>query len=347
MWIENQFVEVTWHNQTRKHYEDLGYTFTKYRDKFLVRAEDLSCGTHHKIKVQCDYCGCIYDCSYVLFLRGRQTGKDCCAKCRYYKYEATCLNKYGVKNTASLPDVKEKIQNTFIQKYGVTNPFANKDIQLKIKEHNLQHYGNEYAIKTEFIKDKVKKTMQEKYGVENPFASKDIQERIKQTNIQKYGVANVSSSQDIQLKKIQNCLEKYGVPYYGMVPEIKQKIHDTLYQNGSVPTSKMEKAMCDMLIKLYGSENCFPGYAFQFLNFDCLLTLNNYKIDVEYDGWYWHKSKIKQDTKRNYFLLRRGFKIIRFRSLDALPTEDDIKCAVNDILDKKCSIKIVDLDINV
>lgn len=56
MLIPNQLIEVSWHSQSRKHYVDKGYTFTKIGDKFIVKAEDLTKSSTAKIKVKCDYC---------------------------------------------------------------------------------------------------------------------------------------------------------------------------------------------------------------------------------------------------------------------------------------------------
>ena len=48
---------------------------------------------------------------------------------------------------------------------------------------------------------------------------------------------------------------------------------------------------------------------------------NDVKIDVEYDGWYWHQDK-KKDKKRDYYHMRRGWKILRVKSGTKLPSFD-------------------------
>ena len=40
--------------------------------------------------------------------------------------------------------------------------------------------------------------------------------------------------------------------------------------------------------------NCFPKYPFECYSFDCLVVIDKIKIDVEYDGLYWHKKKTKR-----------------------------------------------------
>ena len=62
-----------------------------------------------------------------------------------------------------------------------------------------------------------------------------------------------------------------------------------MYKNGTVPTSKAEQKLCKLLLQMFGKQNCYPGYPLDRLNMDCMLNINGCKIDVEYDGQYWHK----------------------------------------------------------
>ena len=58
MLVENQLVEVKWNNNNKKYYENKGYTFTKKKDVFFVKAEDAHPNSRvTKIMVRCDYCG--------------------------------------------------------------------------------------------------------------------------------------------------------------------------------------------------------------------------------------------------------------------------------------------------
>jgi len=51
-----QKVFVKWNPTTRTHFENLGYSFTKYNDVFEVVAEDLPIGSGSLVVVNCDYC---------------------------------------------------------------------------------------------------------------------------------------------------------------------------------------------------------------------------------------------------------------------------------------------------
>lgn len=67
---------------------------------------------------------------------------------------------------------------------------------------------------------------------------------------------------------------------------------------------------------------------------DIAFILNGYKIALEYDEWYWHKDKIKQDNKRYNNLIKDGWKIINIKAHRELPTQIQINDALNKILSK-------------
>jgi hypothetical protein len=71
-------------------------------------------------------------------------------------YKETCLNKYGVTNTAKLKHVKDKIKETCLNKYGVTNVFASDVVKSKLNYiQQIQHgfitkrKNNTFKISTE------------------------------------------------------------------------------------------------------------------------------------------------------------------------------------------------------
>lgn len=57
MLVENQMVEMKWHNSTKKYYVDKGYNYTHDGDTFIIKAEDIQHTSAVKINVKCDYCG--------------------------------------------------------------------------------------------------------------------------------------------------------------------------------------------------------------------------------------------------------------------------------------------------
>lgn len=192
MLVPNQMIEVCWHPQTREYYISKGYKYTKMRDRFLIRAEDLSPGSHKKVKVECDYCHTIFEKQYCNFLKGRKNGKDCCGKCRSIKFIESCEEKYGCKNPFQNEEIKQKIEKTCLKKYGTKRACQSKIIKDKIKKTCLYKYGVEATLLLPKCIENLKKSNLEKYGVDNPFKSSSFQEEIRKKNEEKYGSGNIA-----------------------------------------------------------------------------------------------------------------------------------------------------------
>lgn len=84
MLVKNQKIEVKWNKQNRKHYEDLGYVFTKTGDSFYVSPEELTNGSHAIIEVECDYCGKIVKPKWKDYLKSKGDTYSC-QSCRQKK----------------------------------------------------------------------------------------------------------------------------------------------------------------------------------------------------------------------------------------------------------------------
>lgn len=150
-------VKQKWNAKTKKHYVELGYTYTKMGDEFDCKVEDLTNGSQARIEYKCDYCGNICNKSYYWYTKSREyIKKDCCdnENCTTQKAQDTIKIKYGVSNVRDLDWVNEKIKETNIQKYGCENPFGNQGVQQKIKDTVLQKYGVEYIGQNEEIQRK-------------------------------------------------------------------------------------------------------------------------------------------------------------------------------------------------
>ncbi|OQA50346.1 MAG: hypothetical protein BWY47_00589 [Bacteroidetes bacterium ADurb.Bin302] len=161
-------VILKWNSKIKKHYESLGYTYTKMKDEFEVNVSDLTRGSAVIVDVECDYCHTKYQKEWNHYLtenRNSYIHKDCCGKCKKYKCQESNMDKYGVKSVLSLSEIKNKIASTNLEKYGVENPFSNEEIKAKIKETNFEKYGCNSYTQTEEYKQRVVKTCIAKYGV--------------------------------------------------------------------------------------------------------------------------------------------------------------------------------------
>lgn len=342
---ENQLIEVTWHNQTRDWYESKGYIFTKYKDKFTVKAEDLSCGNHKKVKVICDYCGQEFETPYVQHIKSTNNFGDCCKQCKPEKTEKVFMEKYGVKNVFQTNYAKEKSKDTCLKKYGVERACQSNEVRQRIENTNIERYGNKCSLCNDNIRNKAQATMINHYGVDNLFNSTDFQQHLRDNIAKKYQYNNIAQVPFVQEKIKETNLSKFGVMWSTQSEEVKKKMRQSLYKNGSVPTSKIEKQCCDLLKEIYGEENCTESFPLDSINFDCLLNVDGNLIDFEYDGWYWHKDRIEKDKRRNYFVLSKGYKVLRVISKTSIPTKEQIISAVNDLVNKNHHLKVIELDI--
>lgn len=185
------------------------------------------------------------------------------------KSKQTCLEKYGVEYSFQSKNNKEKSKQTYLEKYGVDNIFKLPEVikrvqskchtyeaKQKQKETCLKKYGVDNYAKTEECKQKISKTCLEKYGDPN-YHNK---EKVKKTNLKKYGcvsplnqqyVKDKLGSEDILNKKKQTCLKKYGVEYTSQLESVKNKIFETMKNNGTLNTSKPEINSYNLLKEKY------------------------------------------------------------------------------------------------
>lgn len=346
MIVPNQFIETTWRPANKQHYVDKGYLFTKMKDKIIVKAEDLPKGSHMKVEVVCDYCGKTILKEYHAYLSEHKNGKDCCRNCQPKRATETFQEKYGVDNPFFSKEIQAKIKTTLQEKYGVENPGQIQEVKDKIAQTNLSKYGVVHAAQNEEIKQKMQKTCMERYGVKNVFESKEFQEKIKLTLEEKYGQGNVAHTPEISDKIKQTNLRKYGVEYCCQAPEVIAKMRQSLYKNGNVPSSNIERELCKLLHEIFGEENCRDNFAVSRVNLDCLVNIEGNLLDFEYDGHYWHKDREEHDRKRDYFLRNKGYKVIRIKGNkrdNKLPTKEQIQEAIDYLVKGNHSLFVIDL----
>ena len=108
--------------------------------------------------------------------------------------------------------------------------------------------------------------------------------------------------------------------------EIKEKSIKTMYEHGTQKTSTQQLKVYEMIKNKH--PDVILNYAFSSLSLDIVVEINNVKIDIEYDGWFFHQDKQK-DIKRDKFLQSQGFKTLRIRSGHLLPTEQELFDAID------------------
>lgn len=133
--------------------------------------------------------------------------------------EQTCLDKYGVKNTAQLETVKAKREQTCIERFGAVSNLCTDEFKQKSKDTCLKKYGTEFANQTEETKQKIKNAKIKNFGsLENCYAQ--VVQKGQATRIKNSGDLKKSYLDGIEVQS-KTILEKYGVPYACMRSEAR------------------------------------------------------------------------------------------------------------------------------
>lgn len=297
---------MRWHARNKNYYIDKGYVFTKMKDRFLVKIEDLPLQSHAEVQVKCDYCGKIYTCKYQNYNNNSKVvDKDCCYECHMKKVGDVFEVKYGNRSIPCTEETKEKQRMTIFEHYGVYYSSQCEEIKQKIKETTFSRYGAEHYSQTEEYKEKMKKTNLEKRGVEFHTQDEEVKKKNKETQEKRYLGMGLGS------------------------PIVGPKIRRSLYKNGTAPVSKPQLELFNLLKEIYGI--CELNYPVGKFLLDCMLELGKVKINVEFDGEYWHnfpESK-QRDCLRDRFMIDNGYKVLRVLGNTKIPEKETLIEAID------------------
>lgn len=290
MLLKDNLVEMKWHPTNRVKYATRGYKFTAFGEKFYAKASDVL-ELSSGAKIPVQ---CDY-CGKIYYPTSRNYEKS-----QLRKEKDCCVACKG-----------KEIRATVQKKYGVNNVVELDEVRMKMKETCLSKYSVSSPLENEEIYQKTQDSFNSHYGTENGIKDlrsvPEIATRIENTNISKYGgKAPICSS------------------------EIRNKINQTMYENGTCKTSEKQLLLNQMIIDLYGNSEL--NYPCDKVSLDCMTIVNGIKIDIEYDGWYWHKDKQEEDKRRDFFVESKGYKVIRFIAYEnRLPTEEELRNAIHKI----------------
>jgi hypothetical protein len=112
---------------------------------------------------------------------------------------------------------------------------------------------------------------------------------------------------------------------------IREKQNQIMCDNGTVPTSQQQLKIFNMLAEYYGDNKCALNEPLSDLSLDCVVNVNGCKIDIEYDGAYWHQDQQK-DRRRDEFVKSNGYKVLRIKSDRMIPTIEEINQKIDILL---------------
>lgn len=303
----------------------LGHPEAKMGDEFDFSVFDLTDGCNLPVKVICDYCGKEFTVQLAqrnYRLNMSPAHKDCCSDyaCRAKKKADTSMIRFGTDNPQSLSVVKDKVRETELNKYGGLH-VSNHEVQQKIQRTLVERYGKSY------FTDRLQKSALEKHGDPRYYwDSPEIKAKRAQTNIDKYGVPAATQSKEVRAKCIETCRERYGVDNPMFVQEFAEKaVANRSYD--TISCSAAEKTMVGFIKEL--GYDAHPEYANLGYVYDCAVFCGEHKIDVEYDGRFWHDRKPGHDTIRDNKTIKDGWQVIRFRGDVDPPTKEQVKAALD------------------
>lgn len=313
--LPDQNVSITVTSNTRKRYRELlDMPNLNVGDVIDVPVQYLSPGSHRRIRLICDYCGAEYFKDYserVIALKECSILKDACKKCAPLKTIESNQLKYGVNASAQRDDVKESIRKTCLNKYGVNNPMKVPEICNKAVETSIDRYGEDYYRR---------KILDSMTLAEQLFGQRS------------YFINNVLARE----KRRLTCLERYGAESV----LASQVIHDKILRSFG-KSSKPQRLMYESLKDL--GYDVHEDYACNGYWYDCAVFIGDHKLDIEYDGRYWHSLCLEKDRIRNEKTIADGWKVIRFRGNTAIPSIDQLNTAINIAITENQPLQVIEL----
>lgn len=105
MGLITKIAKVKWSSSNKKHYESLGYIYTKMGDELEVQIKDVLKNSHIKIICICDNCGKDLSWTYQEYNKCvKEDGKTYCKKCANNLYGNENYKKTRLKNSKSFYD---------------------------------------------------------------------------------------------------------------------------------------------------------------------------------------------------------------------------------------------------
>ena len=180
----------------------------------------------------------------------------------------TLFAKYGVRCLSHVPGVIEKMSKTAMERYGVDWAGKSPIVQARRRETMLRLYGAEYAAQVPMFRDKITATMIERYGVGFPMQSSEMSARIRAT-----------------MKRL------YGVEYAIQSPVFMRKMWASKLANGHAGHSRVEDALHERLVRLFGADDVCREYDGDFrYPYHCDFYIKSRDLFIELNAFGSHGS---------------------------------------------------------
>lgn len=320
--IENQYIKIKVNRKTRKQYEEKGYNINEDTKTVKVLCDDLSKGSHSKVKVKCDFCGKVKDVVWKdYYSYSKNNDKYACSKCRQTKTSQNNLVERQEKlYSSAIAFCEEKGYRLLSNKKDIKN--SNTIVDYICPYHGVKH-TKIYALVLKHGCDQCK-IKEQKLNIDR--LNKIFSERhIKCLNLEQY----TDSTTKNLIVVCPECGEEF-ITSYNSLMSVSQQRCPTCSKSESQGEYRIRKYLDSYNIN-YIQEHSFQGCSYKhILFFDFYIPDMN--IAIEYDGIQhfepvlingiskkeslnnFKESKIRDSIKDNYcksnniFLLRISYK---------------------------------------
>lgn len=185
------------------------------------------------------------------------------------------------------------------------------------------------------IQPKYHNTLIARYNVESAYEIPGIKEKMVASNLRNLGVEYPLQSKIVREKSEETCMRKYGVRHLLENKDYLQKIISSKNWRDNV-ISKPQRKVYEIL-RSFDNDYCELEVPIDRCSADILFMCQGIKIDVEYDGYYWHKDSEQKDKNRDKFFIINGYKVFRIKSKNGskVPTEKQLRKAIDWLLESK------------
>ena len=340
--LVSEFVRKEIVPQNRAHCAKWGVPDAKIGDIVEIPIANLGVSSDFKIEVRCDYCGDVFTTSVRVrnrYLRDSIIKKDCCKACRPLKVREGTQVKYGVPSTFMLPEVRHKISVALKEYVSTPKGRAHLETLAAAKRSLSQSVPGPFS--NPEVRRKIQDTCIERYGGPSPLCSAEVRKKAKNTCEERYGVKSVIQNPTFMMKMQDTCIERYGVPNAMQNADIKQR---ALENRCNVVVSKPQQAVFDAVKSLGYTAKL--NYRFGPYSYDIAVLDPKYKIDIEYDGYFWHAGRECHDSQRDAFSIQSGWHVIRFKARSGcndVPTFEQVQNSIKTVLQDNPSVLVVEL----
>jgi hypothetical protein len=237
------------------------------------------------------------------------------------------------------------------------------------KEYCQRNYGVDFVTQLDTMKEKSKSTMLEKYGVDNITKDPESIKKRSQSNLEKWGVTDPIMLPEFRnedkMRVIHNNTIQSGLPLgYKYLGHEENEMMSEYYiiecpighitsiskSNLSVRRGKMRE-ICTICNEYIGS--MVEQEVFDFIStiysgkidrsnrklikpFEIDIILEDIKVCIEFNGDYWHSTKIVTDQYYHYTKYQRcldvGFKLLQIKEDDWYKRNDFVKNSIMDVI---------------